>query len=75
MEKTTTISTVISSDVKRAAVLYCKKHGLKLRYLVESALIDQLEDEIDLEAFRKRRDEECFSLDQVISKPARRKKK
>lgn len=75
MEKTVTLSTVISSDVKRAAIAHCKKHGLKLRYLIENALIEQLEDESDLAAFRQRRDEETVSLEQILAESAARKKK
>lgn len=75
MEKTATLSTVISSEVKRAAILHCKKRGLKLRYLVEMALIEQLEDEIDLDAYRRRQNEEYYSLDQVLTSSTTRKKK
>ncbi len=31
------------------------------------ALIEQLEDEIDLEAYRSRRDEETFSLEEILA--------
>lgn len=68
MEKTVTLSTIISSDIKRAAVSFCKRKGLKLRYFIEEALIDQLEDEIDIETFRRRRNEEIIPLEQVLSK-------
>ncbi len=68
MEKTSTLSTIINSDVKHAAVAFCKKKGLKLRYFIEEALLDQLEDEIDVEAYRKRKNEECIPLEQVLKK-------
>ena len=35
--------------------------------MIEQALIEQLEDEIDLEAYRARRDEETFSLEEVLA--------
>ena len=42
---TTTLSTVIDARVKRALSVYCKRKGLKVRYVVEEALIVRLEDE------------------------------
>ena len=63
-----TLSTVIDGRVKKALQDYCKRKGLKMRFVIEEALIEQLEDEIDLEAYRKRKDEETFSLEEVLSK-------
>lgn len=63
-----TLSTIVDSRVKKAALHYCDKRGLKLRYLVEQALVEQLEDAIDLEAFLKRRSEPTYSLAQVLKK-------
>lgn len=68
MDATTTLSTVVDSRVKRAAAQYCRKRGLKLRYLVEQALIEQLEDAIDLEAFQKRRSEKTYPFEQILKK-------
>lgn len=68
MEKTSTLSTIINSEVKHAAVAFCKKRGLKLRYFIEEALLDQLEDEIDIEAYRQRKDEELIPLNKVLKK-------
>lgn len=65
--RTATLSTIIEPSVKQALNRYCKRKGLKLRYVVEEALIERLEDEIDLEAFRRRRNEETFSLDEVLT--------
>ncbi len=62
MSETATLSTIIDARVKDAITSFCKRRGIKLRYLVEQALIDQLEEKIDLEAYRERRDEETFSL-------------
>lgn len=67
MSETATLSTVIDVRVKDAITSFCKRRGIKLRYLVEQALIEQLEDEIDMEAFNERRNEETFSLEEVLS--------
>ena len=66
MSKTATISTVINADVKKAAAQYCKRHGIKLQYFIEKALVDQLEDELDLEAYYARRDEETIPLEELL---------
>jgi len=66
MSETATLSTVIDARVKDAITSFCKRRGIKLRYMVEQALIEQLEDEIDLEAYRERRDEETFSLEEIL---------
>lgn len=73
MSETATLSTIIDARVKDALVEFCKRRGIKLRYLIEQALIEQLEDEIDLEAFHARRDEETVSLEEVLA--GRRKRK
>ena len=63
---TTTISTVIDSRVKKAALALCKQKGFKLQYLVEQALIEQLEDAIDLQAFRDRQNEPTVALEDIL---------
>jgi len=67
MNETATLSTVIDARVKDALVSYCKRRGIKLRYLIEQALVEQLEDEIDIEAYHARRNEETVSLEDVLS--------
>jgi len=67
MNETATLSTVIDARVKAALVSYCKRRGIKLRYLIEQALVEQLEDEIDIEAYHARRNEETVSLEDVLS--------
>jgi len=69
MSETATLSTIIDARVKDAVTRFCKSRGMKMRNLVEQALIEQLEDEIDLEAYRKRRNEETFPLEFVRSRP------
>lgn len=66
-----TLSTIIDAQVKEAITSYCKKRGIKLRYLIEQALIEQLEDEIDLEAYRVRRNEETIPLEKILTKRKR----
>ena len=74
MNETATLSTVIDARVKDAITSFCKKRGIKLRYMIEQALIEQLEDEIDLEAYRARRDEQTFSLEEVLAGLEKRKR-
>ena len=62
-----TLSTIVSSEVKRAVTEYCKRRGLKLQFLVELALIEQLEDEMDLEAYFERREEPIIPLRTVMN--------
>lgn len=66
MSETATISTIIDARVKDALVSFCKRRGIKMRYLIEQALVEQLEDEIDLEAYHARRNEETLSLEEVL---------
>lgn len=73
MSETATLSTIIDARVKEAITLYCKERGIKLRHLIEQALVEQIEDEIDLEAYRNRRNEETVSLEEVLAKSERRK--
>jgi hypothetical protein len=75
MSETATLSTIIDARVKDAVTRFCKSRGIKVRYLVEQALIEQLEDEIDIEAFRARRDEETISLEEVLSGLSNKNKK
>ncbi len=72
MKKTAVISTVIDSAVKEAATQFCKRRGLKLRYFVEQALLEQLEDEIDLEAYNARRTEETVPLEDILAAKKKR---
>ncbi len=67
MNETATLSTIIDAQVKEALVSFCKRRGIKLRYLIEQALVEQLEDEIDLEAYHARRNEETVPLEEVLA--------
>jgi hypothetical protein len=61
------LSTTIAPAVKRAALAYCKKHGVKLSYLIEQALIEQLEDDIDRDAYAARLREPTLSLADALA--------
>lgn len=67
MSNDTTLSTIIDFDIKEALVTFCKQNGLKLRYFIEQALVEKLEDEIDIRAYNKRKNEETFSLEEVLA--------
>lgn len=64
---TANLSTIIDSKIKKAITEFCKKRGLKIRYLIENALIEYLEDEIDLEAYRSRQNEDTIPLEKILS--------
>jgi hypothetical protein len=68
MAKQATLSTSIDLDLKKALSIFCKKHGLKIQSVVENAIREQLEDEIDLASYRERKDEEEVSLAAVLKK-------
>ncbi len=73
MSETSTLSTIIDTKVKDAITTFCKERGIKMRYLIEEALVERLEDEIDLEAYRARRDEETVPLEEVLAGLGKRK--
>ncbi len=66
MSTVVTLSTNIDSKLKEALTSFCKKRGLKIQHFVEKAIVEQLEDEIDLEAYYKRKDEESISFDKLV---------
>lgn len=74
MRRQTTLSTIIDSEIKKAATQYCNQRGIKLQYFVEQAIVEQLEDEIDLAAYHQRKDEETVSLEQILRAKKPRKK-
>lgn len=67
MIKTANLSTIIDLNIKKAITAFCKKRGLKIRYLIEKALVEYLEDEIDLEAYNLRKNEETVPLEKILS--------
>lgn len=68
MEKQSTLSTNIDSDLKKALAAFCKKRGLKIQSVVENAIREQLEDEIDLASYDERKNEEEVSLASILKK-------
>lgn len=66
MGKLVTLSTNLDIQIKEALTAFCKKKGLKIQHFVEKAIVEQLEDEIDLEAYYQRRDEETVSLSSLL---------
>jgi hypothetical protein len=68
MSKQATLSTNIDFDLKEALALFCKKRGLKIQSVVENAIREQLEDEIDLASYDQRKNEEEVSLASVLKK-------
>lgn len=66
MSQTANLSTVIDSDIKTAATKYCKQRGIKLQYFIEQAIIEQLEDEMDLATYHQRKNEETVSLAEIL---------
>ena len=71
--QTATLSTVIDAQVKKAVDELCKRRGIKLRYLVEQALLEQIEDEVDLEDYRKRKNEPTSTLEDILAGLKRKK--
>lgn len=68
MSKQTTLSTNIDSELKEALTVFCKKRGLKIQSVVEDAIREQLEDEIDLASYQERKYEDEISLASVLKK-------
>lgn len=68
MAKLTSISTNIDSDLKKALSAYCKKKGLKIQSFIEAAIVEQLEDLVDIEAYHSRKGEETIPLEELLKK-------
>lgn len=68
MYKLATLSTSIDLELKKALTLFCKKRGLKIQSVVENAIREQLEDEIDLASYHERKNEEEISLTNALKK-------
>ena len=67
MSEYVTLSTNIDPKLKEALTSFCKKRGLKIQHFIEKAIIEQLEDESDLEAYYARKGEETISFKKLIS--------
>lgn len=66
MEKFVTLSTTLDSEIKEALTAFCKKKGLKIQHFIERAIVEQLEDEIDLGTYHQRKNEETISLADLL---------
>ena len=65
-KSSTVLSTNIDKELKKALSLFCKKKGLKIQSVVEAAIREQLEDEMDLATYFERKDEEEVSLQKAL---------
>ncbi|MBJ00706.1 MAG: hypothetical protein CME67_05690 [Halobacteriovoraceae bacterium] len=66
MSKLETISLKLDTQTKEALTTYCHRKGLKIQHFIESAIIEKLEEIVDLEAYHQRKDEEVISLDMLL---------
>ena len=57
MPRVASLSIAIDPEVKRALKLYSKEQGLKIRFVVERAIVELIEDDSDVAVWRQRRDE------------------
>jgi len=68
MLKRATLSTNIDFELKEALSIFCKKRGLKIQSVVENAIREQLEGEMDLAAYLEREDEQEISFSSALKK-------
>jgi len=66
MPREATLSTTINPEVKRALALYSKQSGLKIRFVVERAIVELIENESDLAIWSQRRDEPTVAWAEVL---------
>ncbi|MBU0506498.1 MAG: hypothetical protein ABII18_09285 [bacterium] len=60
------LSTRIDAQIKQAIETTCKKMGVKLRYFVEEAIVDKLEEILDANEIKQLRSEPTVSFEKVI---------
>ena len=60
------LATRIDERIKRALNEVCNRRGLKMTHLIESAIIDKLEELEDLEDLREIRQENTRPLSEVL---------
>lgn len=56
--KTVSFSTTMTESTKKLLERYCKSRGIKINHLVEQAILEYLEDEMDKELVHSREQEE-----------------
>lgn len=64
--KTAHISTILSVQVKDALSKFCQKRGFKISRFIEEAILERLEDEVDIVSYETRRNEERISLEDLL---------
>ncbi len=64
--KATPLSTQIPVDLKKMLQAFCDRKGLKIKNFIEQAIVDKLEDEIDIEAYESRKSEENIPLEKIL---------
>ena len=65
---TVAMTTAIDTKLQRSLVAYCKRKGLKIQSVIEQAIRDQLEDELDVLTHHQRFDESEVPLETVLKK-------
>jgi hypothetical protein len=68
MNTRSNLSIQIDSQIKKALILSYKERGLKIQTVIENAIYEYLEEEIDLLAFELRTNEQEISLATVLKK-------
>jgi hypothetical protein len=64
IEGISSFSTTIKTSTKDLLDRFCKKRGLRMNYIVETAILEFLEDEMDKEIIEKRELEETVAWKQ-----------
>lgn len=64
----TKLSTIISKPIKDAVTVFCKKNGLKLKNFIEEALLERLEEQMDIEDIKSRKKEPTVSFEQIFKR-------
>jgi hypothetical protein len=62
------LAVVLPMDLKKAVSNHCKEHGLKMKKFVEEALIEKLENTMDIASIAARENEETIPLSEVLKK-------
>ena len=55
------LSTTISAETKELLERFCEQKGLRINYLVESALLEWMEDDMDTELIKARLHEDTVA--------------
>lgn len=58
MRENVSLSTTLSKQTKKLLDSYCKERGIKISFFIEAAILEKLEDEMDVVIARERSGEE-----------------